>query len=195
MIELQTFDDLSEATIPDGIPPVRLTRLKIDSTTGASTSLVVFPPGWRRDVTGSYAASEDFLVIAGSLNVSGIRLGAGDLGGIPAGALRWSSFTEEPTRTLAWFSGAGNWAPSSEDTATRPTWRLASRHLGSADGVSLPTDGQDGQRAEIRLGPFEAAVGSEIVNLDTFTWFEVDAEHRAIGPGRFLIRWSYSAND
>lgn len=115
LLEPHTIDlhsahlDWVEMAIPDSDRPVQLSRLYVDHATLASLSLVAFPRGWRRPDTGSYTVAEEFLVLRGSIEVSGVRHGVGDYTLLPAYTPRTDSQTPVGCLALAAFSGPPNW--------------------------------------------------------------------------------------
>src|SRR5258708_4087427 len=106
-LDWQPFD------IPGGTMPVDLVRLHVERETRASTLLVRFPLGWRRDVAGSYASAEDFLAIEGELRMCGETFVSGDWGYLPAGALRTGMAAVAEVLTLARFAGRARWTQGS----------------------------------------------------------------------------------
>lgn len=106
--------------IPDGSTPVRLHRLRLDRESQASVSLVRFPPGWERTAMGSYAVAEEFVVLAGSLEMNGGRHDAGSWAFVPADACREGTRTPGGALALAWFGGVPVWQPGSCDPRRRP---------------------------------------------------------------------------
>jgi hypothetical protein len=97
-----------ELTMPGSTPPVRTAQL-CSSPTGASTFAVRFPAGWRRPGTGHYLVAEQFVVLDGTLEVSGVRYAAGDAGHLPAAADRTDSGSDHGCLAVAWFEGPPRW--------------------------------------------------------------------------------------
>lgn len=64
-----------------------------------------FPPGFVRDTPGGYLATEEFVVLEGSLAIDGTRYAPGDLTVIPASRVRTVMRAPEGCTVLAWFSG------------------------------------------------------------------------------------------
>lgn len=189
MIDL--LDDLafSEVAIPDSEPAVRVLRLSHDAGTGAGVSVVDFPAGWTRSVLGRYGAGEEFLVLRGSLTISGISLAAGDYAWIPPGALRWESNAPEATRVLAWFSGPGEWIRTDVDAATTSFRRLGTSHLsGQPHVLRCGGPGEAQGCSEIVSGPLVAPAPADAVELDTCRWEFAEVGELRLGPGRYLLR-------
>ena len=112
-VTLPSEYDWREAKIPGGSSPVILARLSLDRQSGASQSLVRFPAGWYRPVSGWYSADEEILVVEGSLQMSGVTHRTGDYAYVPASYLRSSTTTEDGCLVLAWFSGKPIWQEDS----------------------------------------------------------------------------------
>jgi hypothetical protein len=66
-------------------PDVAVRMLSLDDETGASSTLVRYPPGWARPEPERLAADEELLVLSGSLIVGGQRFRPFDYGFWPAG--------------------------------------------------------------------------------------------------------------
>jgi len=90
-------------------PPISVKRLSIDRDSGASSSLVQFPPGWRRNATGHYLRDEEFYVLAGDLTISGVRYTEHTYAFLPAGYTRSESFSEGGALLMAFFDRSGPW--------------------------------------------------------------------------------------
>jgi hypothetical protein len=98
-----------ELVIPDGEPAVLVHRLFSDPGTGALTTLVRFPPGWRRPHSGHYVVEEEALFLDGSFEMSGLEYHAGTFAFFPAGYHRESSIAPNGAMALAWFGGRADW--------------------------------------------------------------------------------------
>jgi hypothetical protein len=88
---------------------VELVVLHHDTTTGAATSLVRFPPGLRRDELGCYPAAEELVVLDGSLDFAGRTFAAGDYAFVPPRVQRTPMASPNGLLVMAWFSGAPTW--------------------------------------------------------------------------------------
>jgi hypothetical protein len=97
-------------TIPDSTPDVSLCRLHVEPRTKASVAVVRFPPGWARAGVGHYRCAEQFVVLSGRLEVSGIVYVEGEYGYLPARAARSASRAPGGCLAVAWFSGPPAWA-------------------------------------------------------------------------------------
>jgi hypothetical protein len=97
-------------TIPDSTPVVGIARLHVDRRTKANVAVVRFPASWSRPAIGHYNSAEQFVVLAGSLEVSGIRYGEGDFAYLPAFADRAESRAPGGCLAVAWFSGPPAWS-------------------------------------------------------------------------------------
>ncbi|NVI92765.1 cupin domain-containing protein [Actinomadura sp. BRA 177] len=99
-------------TIPGSAPQVELARLRANRETGSFLALVRFPAGWARPGSGHYRCGEEFTVLEGELQVSGVTYRAGDAAWIPAGRERHDSRSDAGAMALAWFSGPAEWVPA-----------------------------------------------------------------------------------
>lgn len=127
--------------IPDAEPATRLLRLALDRARRASVSVVRFPAGWSRPGTGHYTVSEEFAVLDGSLQVSGVEHRPGDVVHLPASTPRWASGSSDGALTVAWFSGVPEW------------------HTGTDDGCRAAPGGYAGRPAIGRLRAPEEGIG------------------------------------
>src|SRR5688572_31194926 len=75
--------------------PIGRKRLSSDDESGASSSLVQLPPGWRRPATGHYLVDEELYVLSGDLTMSGVRYTEHTYAFLPAGYTRTESFSDE----------------------------------------------------------------------------------------------------
>ncbi len=105
-------DDLPwrSMTIPDSTPDVDISRLHVDRRSKANVAVVRFPASWARPGVGHYDCAEQFVVLAGALDVSGIRYLEGDFGYLPANADRSESHAPGGCVAIAWFSGPPAWS-------------------------------------------------------------------------------------
>lgn len=100
--------DWKEVPIPDGEPAVAVARLR-DEAGGAYWTLVRFPPGWSRPVTGHYLVDEEFWVIEGDLEMNGIAYAPGAGAQVSAGTPRSATRSADGALTLARFAGPPHW--------------------------------------------------------------------------------------
>lgn len=119
--------------IPGSTSPVRLARLHVRPD-GGSTSLVRFPPGWTRPARGHYLAGEEFVVLDGTLHVSGITYRDGDYGWIPAGSLRFDSESPAGALAVALFDGPPAWVGSDGDAGQGAAVHASLRTMTIPDG-------------------------------------------------------------
>ncbi|QKW36787.1 hypothetical protein HUT06_24455 [Actinomadura sp. NAK00032] len=144
-------------TIPGSNEPVRLLRLEVDAD-GSSTSLVRFPPGWRRPGPGRYACGEEFVVLGGALTVSGVAYGPGDRGWIAPGATRRASVSSGGALALAWFSGVPAWtegegAPADPSGGRVPLLSVPVPEAGLVLRTGGDREARLYERAPARFGP------------------------------------------
>ncbi len=84
-------------------------RLSRDPESGAVSSLVQIPAGWRRPETGHYLVDHEIYVLAGDLTVSGVRYTEHTYAFLPAGYTRSGAYSERGALLLAFFSGEAEW--------------------------------------------------------------------------------------
>lgn len=77
--------------------------LSIDRASGASTAIVRYPAGWRRDRAEALAADEEFYVLAGELAINGIAYGGMHYGYLPASYVRCSASSPKGAVRLTFF--------------------------------------------------------------------------------------------
>lgn len=100
-------------TIPGSAPRVELARMRANGETGSFLAMVRFPAGWARPGSGHYLCGEEFVVLEGEIQVSGVTYRAGDTVWFPAGRERRDSRSDAGATALAWFSGPAEWVPAS----------------------------------------------------------------------------------
>jgi hypothetical protein len=175
--------DWREATIPGGSSPVTLARLSLDRQSGATQSLVRFPAGWTRPVSGWYSADEEILIIEGSLQMSGVAHRTGDYAYVPASYLRSSTSTEDGCLVLAWFSGKPIWQ---EDSAHGPgydparlvevTWSELPIQSGPCGyGRCVREEGTASSWILTGEEPIRASSPVDLFSLTDRTWTQVQA--------------------
>jgi hypothetical protein len=130
------------------------------------TAFVQFVPGWTRHRPVSCTVDEQFVVLAGTLQINDAVAGAGSLVHVPAGTPRTSTSTEEGCLAIAWFGGIPRWH-TEEPVPPSPLLPVALDRLGGGQAVChgpvtwtvLP---------ELRGGP--SARSCELVDLDDPGW-------------------------
>ncbi|WP_256839398.1 hypothetical protein [Ornithinimicrobium faecis] len=158
----------TQTTIPGSDRSVGLRRLHLDPQTRATLSLVRFPQGWSRPGTGHYECAEEFTVLAGALEVSGVRHAAGDHVYLPPRFVRAGSVSPTGCLALAFFS-------------TAPVWR---------DG--LPTVGADhpprtGPPAGVMRHPRPGIQGGCALVTDALAPLEEDSDVLTVPSGRWAL--------
>jgi hypothetical protein len=78
--------------------------LSHDGRTGASSLLVQYPAGWRRDTPEQLAAEEEIFVLDGTLTINGENFGPGDYTCLPRGFPRHSAIANDGAVALTFFS-------------------------------------------------------------------------------------------
>ncbi len=173
-----------ELTLPGSNRPVRLCRLHVDDRTKASVSLVRFPPGWRRPITGHYQAAEEFLVLDGAINVVAEH-GAGDYVYLPPRTVRVDTVSPGGALVVAYFSAAPEWVdgvpatPPPQDPVYRRPEGILRDHAPEAPGRC---------HAVAELAPTASPVDRDIVWLTQSTWEWVPAGAVPGGTGPALVR-------
>lgn len=104
--------------LPGAEADVELARLHVDPDTAASLSLVRFPPGWSRPGEGCYPVGEEIAVLDGALEVSGVKLRAGDYGWVPPRVPRTGTASPEGALVLAMFAGVPQWLTDPAECGT-----------------------------------------------------------------------------
>lgn len=78
---------------------------------GAFRAFVRFPKGWSRPDVGHYAVAEEFVVLQGSLSLSGQTWNAGSHAWVPAFQRRHDLASPAGCLVFAWFRGTPRWIP------------------------------------------------------------------------------------
>lgn len=166
VFDLDALRPSRSAVIPASSWPVAIERLHLDVVTRATVSLVVFPPGWAREETGAYGCAEEFVVLDGSLAVSGLDFVAGEWVHLPAGWVRSRSASRAGARALAFFSGVPAWLPG--DPAGPPVAGFAhGRPHGILRGRSPGVQGM----VEVETDrPTTVSVTRDVLSLGDHTW-------------------------
>ena len=97
--------------IADASPPVSVSRLKVEDG-GAIWILVRFPAGWSRPEAGSYSVDEEFWLLEGDLELSGVTHRAGARVLVEAGSIRSGSRSIAGALAIARFGGRADWSRS-----------------------------------------------------------------------------------
>lgn len=86
-------------------PEVHVRTLSRDDETGASSLLLRYPPGWRREEPEHLLADEEFFVLSGSLEINGAHYHDLCYGFFPAGHVRESASSPDGALVLTFFEG------------------------------------------------------------------------------------------
>ncbi len=183
--------------VPHGNQPVQTVRLQFNDRTRAITLLVRFPQGWERAQAGSYECAEEFIVLDGTLQMSGAGYRAGDWVYVPEGVQRKSTSAPEGALALARFSGEVRWrqgdgeAPMLRATPLRDLDTPADESpfggkatlLNAAHGVS------SWLLDELPLPGSTATFDVELLSTEqhVWGWFPAGSEFPAL-EGRFFCR-------
>ena len=95
-------------SIPGGSDPVESAQVWRDPDTRYFASLVRFPSGWSRPETGFYVSGEEFVVLEGAIDLSGVRVEAGQYAQADPGFVRYDTRADGCV-TFAWFNGPARW--------------------------------------------------------------------------------------
>jgi hypothetical protein len=191
MVAERTLVDLHAAdlpwrsiTIPGSAPKVGLVRLHADTRTSASVSLVRFPAGWDRPGVGHYQCAELFVVLDGSIEVSGVHYAEGYYGYLPARASRIDSRSREGCLAVGWFSAVPAW---SADPPLVPPDEAPRRGRLGAPGQPLDIGGGACRCDRVPAGP--VAVTTELLWPGSGKWCLVPSGALPPAlPGTALLR-------
>jgi hypothetical protein len=192
--------DWGVTTIPRSTPEVGIVRLHVDPPSGASQSLVRFPPGWSRPRRGRYPVGEEFVVLTGRLRVSSISYRAGHYGWIPPGGFRHDSATPSGALALAWFSGPPVWEDAEAGAPLGPSVRAPlDTMLVGRDGVPLRGGGPGdtyGRTILLPAAPSRVDTTTALLWVDGWHWhLAVPGEPVPARPGRVLARTARSTQE
>ncbi|HEX9695240.1 MAG TPA: hypothetical protein VGB64_02880 [Actinomycetota bacterium] len=149
MITPDTAPGWAEFPIPGGAAPVPIVQLRFDPASRAQTLFVRFPAGWSRPVSGFYEAAEEFVVISGTLRMSGATYEPGDWGYVPAGSVRTATDVLGECLVFARFDGPARWREAAEAAGPAPM---------TAPLSGEPRELRRGDGSIVRYGPVEAGV-------------------------------------
>lgn len=181
--EVETWFDIE---IPGSDRSAQMHVLHSDPASGASVSMVRFPPGWSRPEVGHYSPAEEFVVLDGTLTV-GTPFTAGDYVYLPPRTVRQASSTEHGALVVAFFSGQASWVvgPPSEPPAGDP---VVSRSAGvlRADAAEVP-----GRYDVLTSAPAVRTVDADVLDVAGWQWEWVPAGASAdlVGPGLHARTW------
>ncbi|GGD25068.1 hypothetical protein [Nocardioides daphniae] len=176
-----------EAAIAGADLEARMSMLHVDEGRGVRTVLVDFPDGWRRDAVGTQPAGEEMVTLSGALHVAGKRAVPGHYLVITPRALRADTWTEDGTRAVVMFTGAGGGWVDGEELVTGSS-TLTALEPGF---VREPVEGLHG-RVELRDDVAGAVLDQDV----EVVWFESQAyavvpagEAVPAGANRALVRF------
>ncbi len=84
-------------------PDVEFKFLSRDETTGGCTTIIRYPPGWRREAVEHLDASEEFYVLDGEIELNGDAYPYDNYGYVPAGTTRTAMSTRAGAIVLTFF--------------------------------------------------------------------------------------------
>lgn len=85
-------------------PEVMCRTLSRDDESGAASTILKYPPGWRQHGPGTLAADEELFVLEGALEINGKRYGKHVFAHLPAGYQRQSMSSADGAVVLTFFS-------------------------------------------------------------------------------------------
>ena len=89
-------------------PDAEFKFLSRDATTGGCSTIVRYPPGWRREAIEHLDVDEEFYVLDGEIELNGETFGHDTYGYAPKGANRKTMSTGAGAVVLTFFSGQPN---------------------------------------------------------------------------------------
>jgi hypothetical protein len=128
-------------------PEIMSRILSRDEDTGAASTVLRYPPGWRRDEPHALAADEELFVLEGALVVNGRTYGKHVYGHLPRGYLRRDMASPAGAVVLTFFSAEPRAQPT--DAATCDARRVVE----ALDTRTLP--GLTGRRAHMNSGDWD----------------------------------------
>lgn len=129
-LDLTARHDWSPAAMPGANAP--LDAVPLGSATAPFSMLGRFPQGFERREPGGYLATEEFVVLTGSLWLDGRRVEAGTLVHLGSGRLREELRASEACEVLVWFDGPPDFVPAA-DLEADPSAALVVADLGAGD--------------------------------------------------------------
>lgn len=173
--------------MPGANLPIDMVRL--ESASDAFAMLGRFPAGFARPVAGGYAAAEEFVVLAGALELEGATVESGTLCFIPAGHVRSPMRSPRGCTVLVWFSGVPMFRRAAALTAS-PVAAVAMVAVEEAhpDARLLRTTEADWKIVDSRLLT-TAPVPVDAVDLALTWWARVGpGAHAELPAGPVLAR-------
>lgn len=152
--------------------PAELVRLAKSTNTTAMMALVRFPAGWERPESGTADRAEEFLVLAGQVELSGVMIEAGETALITPGAVRSGMRTTDGCTIVAWFSAPPTWDP-------RDTPSLDGKGIVTTSGEQAYRETRDdipgSVRVEQSLAGGIADTECDVLALGSRQWWFVSA--------------------
>lgn len=186
LVDLRVDDhkNWQELTLPGSETPVRMRRLHVDPETKASVSVVRFPAGWHRPVTGHYTAAEELVVLEGAIEVVAEHR-AGEYVYLPPRTVRTDTRCARGALVIAYFSGVPQWIEGRPDVPP-PAAPVHGRPAGvMRDGAA---EARGSFRAVEQLPAEPLPADSDILHLADLTWEWVPAGTVPKGRGPALVR-------
>lgn len=182
-VDLRAVDTWIDITIPGADRSAAMHVLHSDPDTGASVSMVRFPPGWSRPEAGHYTPAEEFVILDGSLRIGG-AYSPGDYVYLPPRTVREPSFTEHGALVVAWFSGRPRWVDGAPVVPPAGD-KIVSRASGvlRRDAAEVPGSYEVGGPAPTADADVLDAAGWQ------WEWVPAGASADLVGPGKHARTW------
>ena len=118
-----------------GARPQLLCRtLSRDNDSGASSTILKYPPGWRQLAPQALAADEEVFVLEGALEINGATYGKHFYGHLPVGYLRHTMSSDQGAAVLTFFSAEPKAISGNTCDARRLVEHLDTRRMPGVTG-------------------------------------------------------------
>ena len=117
---------------PDGVTTKVLSQ---DDITGACTTIMRYPAGWRRNRPGYLGCHEEILVLDGAVTINGARYGHHAYAHLPRGWMRHDQASPSGATALTCFSATPDWCDGAPPEGLFDPKLLVTRTDISADGL------------------------------------------------------------
>ncbi|MCB2106860.1 MAG: DUF4437 domain-containing protein [Rhodobacteraceae bacterium] len=129
-------------------PGIACRTLSRDNESGAASTILKYPPGWRQDGAQVLAADEELFVLEGALEINGRVYGKHAYAHLPVGYPRASMASPQGAVALTFFSAE----PRASSTPASPSFD-ARRLVEYIDTRTMP--GETGKRKHMNSGDWD----------------------------------------